>query len=75
MQELNSTMEKALKNPILVEQESESKYVLVKGYRRYFALQFIGKKEALCMVDQKTSEDRMINRLLEIKKYEIALVK
>ncbi|MDL4842494.1 ParB/RepB/Spo0J family partition protein [Aquibacillus rhizosphaerae] len=53
-----------LTSPLVVEQVSEKSYVLVEGYRRYDALDYIGKNEALCIVEEVTSPDeRIIKRL------------
>ncbi|MCT2534791.1 ParB N-terminal domain-containing protein [Aquibacillus koreensis] len=53
-----------LTSPLVVEQVSEKSYVLVEGYRRYNALDYIGKNEALCIVEEVTSPDeRIIKRL------------
>ncbi|MCM3386859.1 ParB N-terminal domain-containing protein [Ureibacillus chungkukjangi] len=50
--------------PLIVQQESEDKYVLVDGYRRYYALVFLEKDSADCFVENYTSEeDRIIKRL------------
>ncbi|MDN4495132.1 ParB N-terminal domain-containing protein [Ureibacillus aquaedulcis] len=50
--------------PLIVQLESEDTYVLVEGYRRFYALQFLGKKYADCFIENYTSEeDRIIKRL------------
>jgi ParB-like chromosome segregation protein Spo0J len=59
-----SLSSKGLRIPLVVEEVSKNKYVLVDGYRRYYALQFIGKQEAECIVEKLTSpETRLIKRL------------
>ncbi len=53
-----------LRFPLVVEEVNENNYVLVDGYRRYYALKFIGKKEAECTVEKLTSpEGRLLKRL------------
>ncbi len=53
-----------LKSPLKVEKTDESKFVLVEGYRRYFALQYINEIHADCIVEKRTSElTRVIKRL------------
>ncbi|WP_432357040.1 ParB/RepB/Spo0J family partition protein [Sporosarcina sp. UB5] len=53
-----------LKTPLVVEEKSADKYVLVDGYRRYYALDFLGKEVAECIIEPFTSEEeRIIKRL------------
>lgn len=53
-----------LRNPIKVEKTDENKFVLVEGYRRYFALRYIDENHANCIIENKTSEvTRVIKRL------------
>ena len=56
--------EKGLKESLLVEKKSNHEYILVEGYRRYYALKSRGIETAVCNVDQLTSEEeRLIKRL------------
>lgn len=53
-----------LKIPLIVEKISENEYVLVDGYRRFYALEFLGRKDVICTVRNATSEeDRIMKRL------------
>ncbi|WP_299093871.1 ParB/RepB/Spo0J family partition protein [uncultured Metabacillus sp.] len=53
-----------LKVPLIVEEENKNEYVLVKGYRRFYVLKFLGKTDAECIVEKLTSEEeRIIKRL------------
>lgn len=85
-----------LQVPLIVEKESENNYVLVDGYRRFYALKFLGVVGAICSIKDSSSEEeriikrlgielhtkrktsyqleRMINRLLENKKYDVKLI-
>ncbi|MEC2159748.1 ParB/Srx family N-terminal domain-containing protein [Virgibacillus halodenitrificans] len=56
-----------LKVPLTVEEESENQYVLVDGYRRYYALEFIGLEDAYCCVEEQTSEEERIVKRLGIE--------
>lgn len=50
--------------PLIVEEETTNKYVLVDGYRRFYALKFLGKEAAECIIDSLSSEEeRIIKRL------------
>jgi ParB-like chromosome segregation protein Spo0J len=56
-----------LKVPLTVEEESKNQYVLVDGYRRYYALEFIGVEEAYCNVEEPSSEEERIVKRLGIE--------
>lgn len=50
--------------PLIVEDLGTGKYVLVDGYRRFYALDFLGRETAECIVESATSiEGRIIKRL------------
>ncbi|MGP4073252.1 ParB/RepB/Spo0J family partition protein [Piscibacillus sp. B03] len=53
-----------LKEPLIVEAVNKNLYILVDGYRRYYALDFLEIEEACCIVEEQTSkEHRIIKRL------------
>ncbi|MFH7820737.1 ParB/RepB/Spo0J family partition protein [Neobacillus thermocopriae] len=53
-----------LKVPLIVEEKGENQYVLVDGYRRYFALDFLKIEAAECIVETYSSEEeRIVKRL------------
>lgn len=53
-----------LRIPLAVEKESKDEYVLVDGYRRFYALEFLKKADAECFVEGLSSEEgRIIKRL------------
>ncbi|RFU69526.1 chromosome partitioning protein ParB [Peribacillus saganii] len=53
-----------LKAPLIVEEEGRNQYVLVDGYRRYYALEFLGMEDVECSVEKLTSEEeRIVKRL------------
>lgn len=53
-----------LKVPLSVEEVSTNKYVLVDGYRRFYAMEFLKKEAAECTVETLSSEEeRIIKRL------------
>ncbi|AVR00279.1 hypothetical protein OBCHQ24_15110 [Oceanobacillus iheyensis] len=53
-----------LKVPLIVEEESENQFVLVDGYRRFYALEFIGLEDAYCdVVEHSSEEGRIVKRL------------
>ncbi|WP_047983548.1 ParB/RepB/Spo0J family partition protein [Ornithinibacillus californiensis] len=53
-----------LQYALLVEEEGNNQYVLVDGYRRYYALEYIGITSVNCFVEVKsTEEERIIKRL------------
>jgi ParB-like chromosome segregation protein Spo0J len=53
-----------LKIPLIVEEESTNKYVLVDGYRRFYVLDFLGIEAAVCIIESFSSEEeRIIKRL------------
>ncbi|MBB5174548.1 ParB/RepB/Spo0J family partition protein [Texcoconibacillus texcoconensis] len=55
---------KGLIQPLIVEQVNESQYILVDGYRRYFALEFLERIDADCIVEELSSEEeRIVKRL------------
>jgi ParB-like chromosome segregation protein Spo0J len=56
-----------LKVPLIVEKESENQYVLVDGYRRFYALEFLGIKDAECSVEKLSSEEERIVKRLGIE--------
>lgn len=53
-----------LQEPLVVEMEDQQRYVLVDGYRRFYALDFLGVQWADCVVETETSsEERAVRRL------------
>ncbi|WP_421662699.1 ParB N-terminal domain-containing protein [Lysinibacillus telephonicus] len=56
-----------LKVPLIVEEESNNQYVLVDGYRRYYALKFLGMKDAMCSVEEQSSEEERIVKRIGIE--------
>ncbi|MCC3359632.1 ParB/RepB/Spo0J family partition protein [Bacillus sp. REN16] len=59
-----SIQREGLKVPLIVEEESKNHYVLVEGYRRYFALEYLNIEYAECIVENPTSEnERILKRL------------
>ncbi len=42
--------------PLAIEEKDENHYVLVDGYLRYYALQFLGIEIADCMVEEMEEE-------------------
>lgn len=53
-----------LKYPLSVEEETNNQYVLVDGYRRFYALGFLGVETADCIVEKLSSEEeRIVKRL------------
>ena len=53
-----------MKVPLIVEEVAIDHYILVDGYRRYYALEFLKEEEAKCIVvANSTEEDRIIKRL------------
>lgn len=60
-----STSKRGLDDNLVVEgPNEENKYVLVHGYRRYYALVYAGSLNALCTVEECTNKtERIIKRL------------
>jgi len=56
-----------LKVPLIVEEESKNQYVLVDGYRRFYALEFLEVVDAECSVEMLSSEEERIVKRLEIE--------
>lgn len=53
-----------LKVPLTVEKEGKNQYVLVDGYRRFYALEFLGLEDVECRVEKLSSEEeRIVKRL------------
>ncbi|WP_138420441.1 ParB/RepB/Spo0J family partition protein [Aquibacillus sediminis] len=62
-----SISRQGLKVPLTVEKESENQYVLVDGYRRFYALDFLGVEDVECSVDKLSSEEERIVKRLGIE--------
>lgn len=59
-----SVQRHGLQVPLVVEMEGTERYVLVDGYRRYYALDFLGVQWADCVIELETSrEERAVRRL------------
>lgn len=56
-----------LKVPLTVEEENQDQYVLVDGYRRYYALEKLGVEDVNCIVEEQTSEEERILKRLGIE--------
>ncbi|MFZ3578051.1 ParB N-terminal domain-containing protein [Virgibacillus sp. DJP39] len=56
-----------LKIPLIVEEEGKNQYVLVEGYRRFYALEFLEIEDAECNVEKLSSEEERIVKRLGIE--------
>ncbi|TYS17721.1 ParB/RepB/Spo0J family partition protein [Rossellomorea vietnamensis] len=56
-----------LKVPLVVEEEGKNQYVLVDGYRRFYALEFLEIEDAECNVEKLSSEEERIVKRLGIE--------
>ncbi|WP_404427731.1 ParB N-terminal domain-containing protein [Ureibacillus chungkukjangi] len=56
-----------IRTPLIVEEESKDRYVLVDGYRRFYALEFLEIKSVICIVEEQTSEEERIIKRLEVE--------
>ncbi|MCD8503243.1 MAG: ParB/RepB/Spo0J family partition protein [Bacillaceae bacterium] len=62
-----SISRQGLNVPLTVEEEGKNQYVLVDGYRRFYALDFLGKEYAECSVEKLSSEEERIVKRLGIE--------
>ncbi|GAB3063675.1 ParB/RepB/Spo0J family partition protein [Virgibacillus ainsalahensis] len=58
-----------LKVPLIIEKQSDETFILVEGYRRYFALKHIGKTVVDCLIDTETSEIKHVIKRLKSEFY------
>jgi len=56
-----------LKVPLIVEEEGKNQYVLVDGYRRFYALEFLEVEDVECSIDKLTTEEERIVKRLGIE--------
>lgn len=56
-----------LKVPLIVEEEGKNQFVLVDGYRRFYALEFLGMEDAECSIEKLSSEEERIVKRLGIE--------
>ncbi|ASN04304.1 ParB/RepB/Spo0J family partition protein [Virgibacillus necropolis] len=56
-----------LRVPLIVEEESKDHYILVDGYRRFYALEFLGEINAECSIEKLSSEEERIVKRLGIE--------
>ncbi|GAE36649.1 ParB/RepB/Spo0J family partition protein [Halalkalibacter akibai] len=62
-----SISRQGLNVPLIVEEEGKNQYVLVDGYRRFYALEFLGMEDAECSVEKLSSEEERIVKRLGIE--------
>lgn len=60
----NDIRANGLQSPLLVEKTGNGTYLLVEGYRRYWALESLRVKHVPCIVQEESSKDgRIMKRL------------